>query len=537
MQVREILKLKFWNSGRGRSLLSGVACGLLPLLISGCNGAAAAKPDDPAPVVTVEMAKAATQPMETTVSAQGTLAAAQGAMARVAPVTAGRVREVRVREGDIVREGQILVLLDSRSQEAQARSAAAALTAAESQAREADLAARASAADQSNSVRLARLALQSARIDRDNSVRQARTALATAQTDLKRIRAGARPQEIAQADQTVRQDQATRDRAEIEVRRMTTLFNRGIAAGRQLEDAQAALVVAEATLEGAKQQADLLRAGARPEEIHNAELAVQQANHGLTQAITGGDAKVAQAEAALQQAEQSALQVAVKRQDAVALRQLAAGKRADLATAQVGAGYAVLRAPLSGVVTRRALNPGDMADPAVPIIEITDTHALNLLANLTGQDGALVRPGMRARVTTPASPGQTFSGTVLSVGQVDPLTGLLALRIAVLNPQGKLRSGDFATADVVLRIDPKAVVVPKEAIVNHEKSASVFVVGADNVAHQRDVALGAERDGKVEILKGVSAGDQVVQQGPFELADGAKVKEAEHAQAAGGEAP
>jgi len=105
---------------------------------------------------------------------------------------------VRVREGDRVVAGETLAVVDSRPQAAQARSAAAALTVAQAQARQADLAARAAAADQRNAVHQAQLALNAARLDRDNSVKQARIALSTAETELGKLRAGARPQEIAQ---------------------------------------------------------------------------------------------------------------------------------------------------------------------------------------------------------------------------------------------------------------------------------------------------------------------------------------------------
>src|SRR5207249_2710499 len=113
----------------------------------------------------------------------------------------------------------------------------------------------------------------------------------------------------------------------------------------------------------------------------------------LSQARASGDAKVAQAKAALRQAEQTALQVEAKRQEAQAARETASQKRADLAAAQASAEYAVLRAPFSGIVTRRALNSGDMADATTPVVEITNTHAMNLIASLPAENGVMVREG------------------------------------------------------------------------------------------------------------------------------------------------
>src|SRR5262249_34356496 len=217
-----------------------------------------------------------------------------------------------------------------------------------------------------------------ARLDRDSSAKQARIALSSAETDLGKLRTGARPQEIAQADLAVTQARANRDRAATELERVQSLYESGIAARRRLEDARTALDVANSTLESAGQQASLVRAGTRPEDLRAAELRVDQAREALAQALKSGQTHVDQARAALRQAEQSALQVAAKQQEARAMRETALQKRADLTAAQAIAGYAELHSPLDGIVTRRLLNPGDMADPATPVVEVTDSRTLNL---------------------------------------------------------------------------------------------------------------------------------------------------------------
>jgi RND family efflux transporter MFP subunit len=527
------LKECFLGSSRLISLLllGGVLVAALDGSLAGCGrgGDTAASSDKPeakadTKPVTVEVSRAVTRPMETTVSAQGTLAPGQGATARVAAVVAARLLQVPVREGDRVATGQVLAVLDSRAQAAQVRSAAAALTAAEAQARQANLDARAAATDQSNAVRQAKLALDAARLDRETTVKQARIALSSAKTDLGKLRAGARQQEKDQADLTVQQDRATRDRAQTELQRIQYLTGEGIAAQRQLDDAKTAVAVADATLKSAQAQASLIHAGTRPEDLQAAQLRVDQASEALSQAQTSGQAKVWQAQAALQQAQQSALAVAAKQQAARAAEEAARQKQSDLAAAQAVAGYAVLRSPLTGVVSRRVLNPGDMADPATPIVEVTDTRTLNLLANLPAEDGVKVRRGMAVRVTAADLPGRQFMGRVVSVGQVDPQTNLLAVRISVSNPTGRLKVGTFATAEIILHTDPQAVVVPKQAVLTREGKSVVFVVGHDDVAHLKEVTLGAEQGSRVQILLGVSPGATVIRLGAYELDDGAKVR-------------
>ena len=503
----------------------------LGIAFSGCGKAkpaaeAEGEKKETAPVA-VELATATTRSMETTITAQGTLAPGQGAVARVSTTVAGRLLSVRVKEGDRVNAGDLIAVIDNRVGIAQARSAAAALTASEAQARQSEIATRALATDQSNSVRLATLALNSAQLDRDNAVQTAQTALQAAETDGNKTRAGARPQEIAQADQTVATAKATRDRAQTELTRVQFLNEKGIAPLRQLNDAQTALAVANSALESATQSASLTRAGARPEDLKASELRVTAAQQALAQAKSSGDAKVSQAKAALRQARQSALQVDAKRQEAQAARDTALQKKSDFTAAQAAAQSAELRAPMSGIVTKRNLNPGDSADVATPVVEITNPAALNLIATLPASDGAKLRSGMRARITSADAPDKPLEGSVLSVGQVDPQTNLLTVRLSVMNAQGVLKVGQYANAEIILSTQPRAVAVPKGAILAKDGKSVVFTVGADNVAHQKEVEVGAEQNEFVEIKKGVAPGDKLIKLGQYELADGAKVKEAE----------
>lgn len=495
--------------------------GALPFAGCGGKGDAASEASVASPVA-VETAAAVVRPVEVTVEAPGTFAAAQGRSAKVAPVTAGKVETVFVKEGDRVALGQVLVALDARPARAQALGAASAAAAAGAQALEAGTAAKAASQDQKSAVRLAALSLGAARLDRNASIQQAESAYQQAVTDLQKTKAGPRTQEIAQADQAVRQAKSTRDRAATELDRVTFLHGKGIVPRRQLDDAKTALDVADSALETAKQQAAMAHEGSRPEDVRAAELRASAAKDALASAIASGNARVRQAETALAQAEESALQVKVKRQEAIAMKATAAQKMQDLAAARASAGYALLRSPISGIVTRRTVNPGDMADPATPAIEVANTQSLDLVANLPAEDGAKVRAGMAAHVS---AKDNAVNGRVISVGQVDPQTNLVPVRISFENVTGRLKTGAFAVASIVLRVDHAAVVVPKQAVVSRDGKSIVYTV-ADGVAHEKEVAIGAEHDGMVEIAKGLQRGETVIRVGQYELADGAKVKPA-----------
>lgn len=438
--------------------------------------------------VTVNIAQAVVQPIETVVTAQGTLTPSQGASVKIAPINAGRLVSVRVREGDFVRAGEVVAMLDNRIPQAQAVSASAALKVSELQAQQSVLAAKAAAADHANAVQTAQIELE------------------IAQTDLKKLEAGARPQEISLADQAVKQAKATRDRSATEVDRVKFLYNKGIDSKRQLEDAQTALSVAESGLASARDQASLVRAGARPEDLRTARLRVKSA------------------QSALRQAQQGALQVTEKQRETQAAQESIRQKNADLAAAQATAAYSELRSPISGKVTSRSLNPGDMADTTTPVMEIADTHSLNLVASVPAEDGSAIRAGMPARISLATAPERVFFGNVIDVGQVDPQSGMLNVRLTVLGSSDALKIGAFASAGIVVHIDPKATVVPKSAVITRNGHAVVFIVDRSNIAHQINVTTGVEQGDVIEILSGVVPEDRVITMGQYELSDGAKVR-------------
>jgi len=578
--------------------------------------------DAPADPIEVGVSPAVLRPVEVAVSAKGTLVAAQGASSRVAATSAGRLTRVLVSEGDRVQAGQLLALIDNRAARAGAQSAQAAVVASQADARSAAYAVRQAQTDQTNLLRqaqlalnsaqserdgsiraaqnalrsaqsderkarvgaragdvanalqAARLALRSARIDGDAGVRAARNALLGARTDLAKTQAGARPQEIKGAQAAVAQAQATRDRAATEETRVQFLYDRGIKAKRDLDDARTALRVADAALSSARDALSLLLAGnriediraarvrvagaretlaaaiasgnakvvqaqsalqlaqsnlgqaslQRPEDVLAAAVRVQSAGDAVVQAQKSGDAKVAGARAALEAASQGGTAIAAKQQDARSKEASAASKSADFQTAQVAASSAELRAPLSGVVSKRNLNPGDLADTGTPVVEIANTDVLNLLANLSGETGGAIMQGMAARISTADAPDRIFNGQVVSVGQIDPTTNLLSVRVAVPNPGGRLKVGAFATANIVLSTRPLAVVVPKSAILQRDDKSAVLIAGDDGKAHQKAVTTGIERQGTVEITKGIKEGDKVISEGGFQLDDGAPIK-------------
>ncbi len=571
--------------------------------------------------VAVEVIAAALHPMETTIAAQGTLTPGQGESARVAPPVAGRLTGVFVREGQYVSQGQLIARLDNQAARAQTGSALAAVTAAQADAHSADLSTRATQSETNNAIKQAtlnlgaarqtrtqnitqaqnalqqasndwqrarlaaeapdvqgavdqaKLTLTSAQAARESAVQQAQNAIEQAQSELDKTKAGARPQEIAQAQRAVDSAAATKQRAAAEVERVQFLFDKGIKPRRELEDAKTALSVAESNLQSAQDALALVKAGARTEEIQAAQLRVEGAKQALQAAQKSGDAQISEAKAALNLAEKNAaqagktrpediraaqlkvdaarealqqarqtgdaqvtqmqaaleaaraaqVQVSVKAADAGARRAAVQAKRADVTAAIAQAATLELRAPLSGLVLKRNLNPGDVADTTTPVVEIANTRSLDLMANLPAESAAALRAGQTARVRAESAPNKTFSAQVRSVGQIDPQSGLLAVRLAVFDASGALKIGALASAEIITATRPLAVTVPPQAVITREGKPALFVM-KNGKAQQREISVGAAQNGLVEIRSGLKAGESVIRLGQYELEDGAEVK-------------
>ena len=118
-------------------------------------------------------------------------------------------------------------------------------------------------------------------------------------------------------------------------------------------------------------------------------------------------------------------------------------------------------------------------------------------------------------------------GSVLSIGQIDPQTSLMSLRVAFPNADHNLKIGGYATAEVIVQKFTKAVVVPKQAVVIHDGKSVVYSVDAENIAHVKEVEVGNEDGDLIRLIRGLSGGERVIKLGHYELSDGAKVQQAE----------
>jgi len=193
--------------------------------------------------------------------------------------------------------------------------------------------------------------------------------------------------------------------------------------------------------------------------------------------------------------------------------------RARVARMRADLGDRTIRAPFAGVLGLRQISPGTaiatLDDIARVFVDFPVPEAM--LAN--------VAAGQRLSATSPAYPGRSFDGLVSIVdARVDQATRALTVRGDFANADRALRPG-MGLQVTLSRPERPALLVPEIAVVQVGNSAFVYRVKPDNSVERADVKIGTRRDGRVEVVEGLKAGDKVVVDGTGKLRPGSKIVE------------
>jgi membrane fusion protein, heavy metal efflux system len=180
-----------------------------------------------------------------------------------------------------------------------------------------------------------------------------------------------------------------------------------------------------------------------------------------------------------------------------------------------------LRAPISGVVVARDAVVGQPVGGEQVLATIVDLNQVWFLGRVFEKDLGRLRVGARSEVKLNAFPAETFAGAVEYIGQqTDPVVRTLTTRIRLENPEGKLRLGLFGTAHVDVNEPSKSVaqvVVPRSAVTEVGGKNLVFIKAADGDFVVHEVTLGDSALALVQVLSGLTEGEEVVTHGVFTL--------------------
>ena len=185
-------------------------------------------------------------------------------------------------------------------------------------------------------------------------------------------------------------------------------------------------------------------------------------------------------------------------------------------------GYTVIHSPLSGVVTAKMANTGEMATPGRQLLKVVDDSALRLLTTVKESDIAGMVKGDTVKVGFDALSGKEVEGRISEViPAADPATRTFNVKIDLPRTAGIL-PGMFGRAYLTAGMR-KAVLVPGASIVDREGVQGVFVVTPENTLRFQVVRVGEKYNGMTEVSSGLSGGEAVVAVNPGSLREGVKV--------------
>lgn len=306
-------------------------------------------------------------------------------------------------------------------------------------------------------------------------VKAAEAARAVAQAKLVDLKAGTRPEEIEKARQSVREAEQSAAYEKADFERIAQLVESGALPGEDLEKARVKLTAAEAKLNAARQQFEMLEAG-----FTRTAIAMQQA------AVKEAEAKLELARARLNEC--------------------------------------IISAPFTGTITKVFARQGDMAAMKAPLLRMADLESLVVRCAVPEVQAGAVKQGIKAEVRLDALPGVTLPAAVVRVyPELDPRMRTRTIELAV-NDDANLAPGMFGRVRLLVESVDDAVTMPVQAVIVTPAGAQVAFVAADGKAAQRKVRTGIEESGRVQILAGLKPGEKVIVAGQEKLKDGAEIR-------------
>ncbi len=175
-----------------------------------------------------------------------------------------------------------------------------------------------------------------------------------------------------------------------------------------------------------------------------------------------------------------------------------------------------VRATASGFVTRFNAILGSRADPEMVLYEIADLSSVWVIASVHERDVASLKVGATARFTQSGTEGVLTGRVDLIEPMLEESTRTTRVRVSFPNRDGSLRPGQFGEVEFDLPVSD-GLFVPNDAVIRTGEHEYVYVATAPDRFEPRAVRTGITREGRVQILSGVAAGDRIVTRGSFML--------------------
>jgi RND family efflux transporter MFP subunit len=288
--------------------------------------------------------------------------------------------------------------------------------------------------------------------------------------------------------------------------------------GDSVAAGQAIVILDDATLKSAADQAEAGVKAAENQQIAaqtNADLAASTLAR-YKQLQSQKSVSPQEMDEVARRAEAANAQVEALRAQANAMKAQQAGSRAML-------GYTRVVAPFAGVITARMVDPGALASPGVPLVQIDSAGPLQLLATVAESVIKSVHKGMKVGVSIGSGQDSDPNGMVSEIVPAADASSHSFLIKIDLPPSKDLRAGMYATAAIPTGTK-QAILVSRSAIVVRGSLAYAYVLDSNNIAQLRNVTLGSMHGDAVEVLSGIAAKEKLVEDPADRDLDGKRVE-------------
>ncbi|MEM8778438.1 MAG: efflux RND transporter periplasmic adaptor subunit [Cyanobacteria bacterium P01_G01_bin.49] len=414
------------------------------------------------------------QTLNITVTANGTIEPERSI--NLSPKNAGIIKSLLVKEGDVVKKGQILAYMDDSNLQGQLTQAKAGIASAKAN--------------------LEKLIAG----NRSEDIAQSEAQLEEAQANLQKLIVGNRPQDIAQANARLNKAKATFKQAEEDLKRYQELFDSGAISQQSLSTYQTNHDTALAEVEEAEQALKLQKTGSRSEDIEQAQAKVKQ----------------------LQQS-YNLMKVGARKEDIEEARAQLNSQQGSLQTILAQIDDTVIRAPFDGVITAKYADPGSFVTPSTAgssdssslsssILSLTANN--QVVANVSESNLAKISIGQALKVRADAYSDVVFIGKVSQIAAQatveQNVTSFEVKADVTSDNKNLLRSG--MNVEVAFEVGQKtnALVVPSVAVVREERGTGIYILNQENQATFRPIEIGVTANNKTEVKSGLSGNEKVL---------------------------
>jgi HlyD family secretion protein len=312
--------------------------------------------------------------------------------------------------------------------------------------------------------------------DLTSAAAEGKGAVDQADANLRATEGATVPESVSKAEIDLETARDTRDNAKKILDSRQQLFDQGALARRQVDESQLAYSQALGQYRAAEEHLKALESVSKEEQIKGAAAQVQSAK-----------------------------------------------AHYDSLEAQVA--YSRVTSPIAGIIADRPVNVGEMANPGAPVITVVDISSVVARIDVPQNDASAVKLGQTAAITQSGNSEQLQGNVTVVSPAADQNTTTVQVWIQIDNAGERLKPGTAVHAAIATEVYKAATVLPVAAILAGEDGGTaVLTVSSDSIAHRRAVKLGVREGNQVQVLSGVSPGEEVVVVGGVGVDDKAKVK-------------